>query len=627
MTHLSVKWPAPIVVTMAIVALATLAIVANVRFVGALMDSSTGIFAVLCALVAVSQLAHRPLGAGGRALWLVVLAAAVVIAGTEFSEPVAQLKGHDFELDNVDDVLLLLAAPVGLWLTARIHPRPATAQFLLLAGLAALLCGAALDLSGGDAVASLGLDAEHAENYADFAQFLSLLFYFMAMWLLVSGRSWMPVADSRTQAETAPVSPYGPGLRNTLYPPPFLVGWGLADPASPAGRVHRQCNDALWPSADIVCSARNLGTIALWPIIAAARAVPRVRHYGAAVRRLTGKSRTRQFLEQVAMAIRYRIPPFYYYVYELYRHGQWQRAPHYVMRYETKEIAYRLLYPIASGLYTPAPLKDKVEFARHCQGHGVRHVPVLMLFLDGKRVMAPDLVDRLPEADVFVKRTNAKGGVRSELWRHAGSGTYRDTHGRTMDATSLIAHVTELSRSKPFFIQWAVTNHRDLLDLGAGALSTVRMLSCRNEAGGYEVTDAAFRMSVDPASAVDNFHAGGIAAAVDVRTGRLGRATDLGTGPDIVWHDVHPLTGAQITGRQLPMWRGTLELAAQAHRAFSDYALVGWDIAILDDGPCVIEGNRGPDVDIHQRTSLGPIGEGRFGELLAFNLEHRSGPL
>jgi hypothetical protein len=152
------------------------------------------------------------------------------------------------------------------------------------------------------------------------------------------------------------------------------------------------------------------------------------------------------------------------------------------------------------------------------------------------------------------------------------------------------------------------------------------MLSVRNEAGDYEVTDAALRMSVNPASPVDNFHAGGIAAAVDIKTGRLGRATDLGMGPDFKWHDVHPLTGARITGRQLPMWKETVELAVRAHRSFSDYVLVGWDIAVLEDGPCVIEGNRGPDVDIHQRTSLGPIGDGRFGELLAFNLEHRTGP-
>jgi hypothetical protein len=615
----------PIVLTMMIAALGTLGIIMDIRFAVALLDSSTGVFAVFCALIAVGRLAHRPLDRWGRMFWLFVLTVAVLVACAEFYEPFAELKGHNFGFDNIDDVLLLIAAPIGLWLIGRIGPRPIGAQLLLIVGLAAQLCGAVLDLSGGDALARLALTAEQTESYADFAQFLSLLCYFMAMWLLVGSKSRAGIRLERAQ-EQAPVSPYAPGLRDTLYPPPFLLGLGLPDPNSPAGRVHRLCNEALWPNADIVLSARNLGTIALWPIIASARAVPRVRHYGAAVQRLTGKSRLRQFVEQVAMAVRYRITPIYYYVYEFYRNGQWRSASHYLMRYETKEIAYRLLYPIAHGRYVPAPLKDKMEFARHCHAHDIRHVPVLMLFQDGKRVPAPDLAGRLPEADVFVKPTLGKGGVGSELWRYVGDGKYQDTRGQTCDEPSLISRVTELSRDEPFFIQWAVKNHRDLLDLSAGALCTVRMLSCRNEAGDYEVTDAAFRMSVKAESAVDNFHSGGIAAAVDVKTGRLGRATDLGMGPDFKWHDVHPLTGAQIAGRQLPMWKETLELAVRAHRSFSDYVLVGWDIAVLEDGPCVIEGNRGPDVDIHQRTSLAPIGDGRFGELLAFNLEHRTGP-
>ncbi|HEY1382667.1 MAG TPA: sugar-transfer associated ATP-grasp domain-containing protein [Dongiaceae bacterium] len=626
MTLSSLKRPTPMVVTMAIAALATLAIVANIRFVDVLLDSSTGIFAVLCALIATSQLAHRPLGVWSRVLWLLVLTAAVLVACVEFSEPLAEFKGHDFGLDNLDDVLLLAAAPVGLWLTTRNEPRPLAAQLLLVLGLAAQLCGAILDLSSAEALARLGITVERGEGYADFAQFLSLLFYFMAMWLLVGGGTWAHLGHTQARAEEGPVSPYGSDLRDTLYPPPFLVGWGLADAGSPAGRVHRLCNEALWPTGDIVRSARNLGVIALWPVIAAARAAPQVRHYGAAVQRLTGKSRLRQFMEQMAIAIRYRIAPMYYYVYEFYRRGQWRSAPHYLMRYETKEIAYRLLYPIAYRQYVPAPLKDKVEFARHCQAHGIRHVPLLMLFQDGQRVIAPDLADHLPEEDIFVKRTNGKGGARSELWRCAGSGTYRNTLGEVADERSITAHLIELSRDKPFFIQWAVKNHRDLLDLSAGALSTVRMLSVRNEAGDYEVTDAAFRMSVKPESPVDNFHSGGIAAAVDIETGCLGQATDLGMGPDFKWHDVHPLTGARIAGRQLPMWKETVELAVRAHRSFSDYVLVGWDIAVLEGGPCVIEGNRGPDVDIHQRTALAPIGDGRFGELLAFNLEHRTGP-
>ena len=218
-------------------------------------------------------------------------------------------------------------------------------------------------------------------------------------------------------------------------------------------------------------------------MVAAARARSVVRCHGAAVERLTGKSPSRQFLEQVATAIQYRIAPVYYYVFELYLPEQRRLAPHYLMRYETKEIAYRLLYPIATAGYRPTPLKNKLEFARHCRANGVRRVDVYMLFEDGRRAGAADMMEQLPQADLFVKPVLGKGGGGAELWRYAGGGSYRSSRGDECDAAGLISHVADLSRAEPFIIQQAVRNHRDLLDLGGGALSTVRMLSCRNEAG------------------------------------------------------------------------------------------------------------------------------------------------
>jgi hypothetical protein len=120
---------------------------------------------------------------------------------------------------------------------------------------------------------------------------------------------------------------------------------------------------------------------------------------------------------------------------------------------------------------------------------------------------------------------------------------------------------------------------------------------------------------------VDNIHAGGIAAPIDLATGRMGPASDLGLGPKFAWYDSHPWTHAPIAGRVLPHWQEAMALAVRAHDAFSEWAVIGWDVALLDDGAWLIEGNKGPDVDLMQRPLRGPIGNGRFGALLAYHLE------
>jgi hypothetical protein len=45
-------------------------------------------------------------------------------------------------------------------------------------------------------------------------------------------------------------------------------------------------------------------------------------------------------------------------------------------------------------------------------------------------------------------------------------------------------------------------------------------------------------------------------------------------------------------------------------------------MAILDDGPAIVEANGGPDTDMHQRVSREPLGNQRFGELMAFHLRN-----
>jgi hypothetical protein len=175
-------------------------------------------------------------------------------------------------------------------------------------------------------------------------------------------------------------------------------------------------------------------------------------------------------------------------------------------------------------------------------------------------------------------------------------------------------------------VQSRLVNHPALADLGNDALATVRVLTCRNEAGAFEATNVAFRMAIGGNNVVDNFHSGGIATRVDLATGELGAATDMGLRPAVGWRDTHPVSGAAIRGRRLPSWHDVLDLACRTHAAFPQRTLVGWDVAMLAESARIIEGNGKPDLDIHQLVERRPLGDRRIADLLAFNLRRALAP-
>jgi len=409
-------------------------------------------------------------------------------------------------------------------------------------------------------------------------------------------------------------------MRDTLFPPPRFFKSRDAATAPAARQVHEICDRAVWHSLGFGQRLYAASLVLAWPLTATAAALPWLRRNAAAIEAMTGKGTLRQFAEILGLALKHRASPRYYYMFELYLAERMQQAGNYMLRYETKQVAYRLLRPKVE--ITGSSIKNKIAFALFCQEHGLPAVPLVAAFNDGARVAEIGGVE-LPETDLFAKRVLGKGGARAYRWNWIGNGRYRSTTGEEVSGPDVLRQVAAMSKREAYLVQPALSNHAALRDLSLGALATVRLLTCRNEQGGFEVTNAAFRMAANPKSAVDNFHAGGIAAPVDLATGKLGPASDIGSGPKFQWHDKHPVTGAAIAERVLPFWPETMALAIRAHAAFAEWTVIGWDIGILDEGPRLIEGNKGADVDIIQRSLRGPIGNGRFGELLAHNLKQR----
>ncbi len=403
-----------------------------------------------------------------------------------------------------------------------------------------------------------------------------------------------------------------------VYCPPLPLLWSfLPGDGRPATIIHKSYLHQLWRERSLAGrAALLLSVLLLWPLINVATVTWSTAINGAAIRKRYGKSILGQVFEQARLSAVHNILSPWYYTFDLHGDDRRRHAAEYIHRFETKGGLYRLL---KRGRFGSAlsPLQDKVLFAARCHEHGVRVLPVLAFADRGEIRSESGPAGSLPLTNLFFKPTLGRGGEGAERWDYVDVGRYKDDAGAVLSDDRLRLHLQRLSMAHPYLVQPRATNHASLLDLTNGALSTVRILTCRNDEGRPEATDAVFRMAVGANTVVDNFHAGGIAAAIDMATGRLGPATDMGLRPERGWCDVHPDTGARISGRMLPFWQDVVNLAVRAHGAFSDRVIIGWDVAILNDGPYVIEGNGAPDLDIHQRCSRRPLGAGRLGTLLA----------
>jgi len=410
------------------------------------------------------------------------------------------------------------------------------------------------------------------------------------------------------------------GARAYLVTPlPLLWAWRRGD-NSWASQLHRRYLLALWQSETLLGGARlMLGLVAWLPVVLAMAGWSSWLN-GRAIRRSARKSVTQQVIEQVWFAARHGILPPWYYMFELFDPAQQAKAPHYVHRYEIKNGLLRILrrsVPVARR----SPTQNKVAFLQRCRKAGIRTVPTLAIMKDGTLRLQGTTRNRILAQDLFVKPVRGRGGEGAGLWQHTAEG-YRLQGGAPVPAPELLRQLAVLSKAKTLLVQPRARNHAAIADLSNGALCTARIITLRTESGGHEAVCALFRMAVGDNRQVDNFHAGGIAAPIDVATGRLGAATDWGLRPRHGWRTHHPDTGGLIEGRMLPLWAETRALAERAHAAFADRHIIGWDVAILEDGPAIVEANGGPDTDMHQRVSREPLGNQRFGELMAFHLRN-----
>jgi hypothetical protein len=133
-----------------------------------------------------------------------------------------------------------------------------------------------------------------------------------------------------------------------------------------------------------------------------------------------------------------------------------------------------------------------------------------------------------------------------------------------------------------------VQQHPVIESLSSSGLNTVRMMTIVNSEGGVDILGARMRISVN--SHVDNLASGNIACPIDLVSGIInGKGVYSDITKDPVTH--HPVTGVALVGFQIPMWREIIEITKKIALHRPENRGVGWDVALTENGPDIIEGN------------------------------------
>ena len=150
------------------------------------------------------------------------------------------------------------------------------------------------------------------------------------------------------------------------------------------------------------------------------------------------------------------------------------------------------------------------------------------------------------------------------------------------------------------FLEELVIQHPIMNNLCTRSVNTMRIMTFNNY-GTPRILWMGLRVG-NGVNAIDNFHARGMAVNIDMDTGMLvGNAIDK----DLNEYKEHPISHTRFDGFQIPYFEEAKQMVLEASLESDKILVVGWDVAISENGPVIIEGNRRPGFDIVQVLSGG----------------------
>ena len=137
-----------------------------------------------------------------------------------------------------------------------------------------------------------------------------------------------------------------------------------------------------------------------------------------------------------------------------------------------------------------------------------------------------------------------------------------------------------------------IVQHPVLSQIYSHSVNTIRVFTYNTK-----VIGAVLRIGQGGAK-IDNASSGGIFAPIDITTGIVtSGAFDFNLSEVLV---VHPDTKKPIPGICIPYWGKCKTMVEATSTLLEGLPLIGWDVAITENGPILVEANCEPEIPLLQ---------------------------
>lgn len=242
--------------------------------------------------------------------------------------------------------------------------------------------------------------------------------------------------------------------------------------------------------------------------------------------------------------------------------------------------------------------KDKFMAASFFKANNIPHIPVLALIKDG-RVFWMDASEesvsslRSLRGVYFIKNTTEEAGDGVFHLNITEDEMLLNDHPYDVDKLS------RLLKDKIWILQKSATACKQIRQLNESALNTTRIVTILD--GNQPVYLTGFQSIATRNEKTDSWSKGSVYVGIDADNNCLKKEGYLHPGvSELGLVLMHPDSNIKFSKYKIDDLSAAVELCIRAHRRLYFNFIIGWDIALTDEGPMILEANEKPGMNAVQ---------------------------